>query len=243
MNQTTNYKLSQWEATDRIQMEDFNSDNAKLDTALAAETAARIAADSTEKSERESAIASEANSRMVADTAEINARKAADNELNSAITAEIALRSAGDLVVQLLDTFNATPATQYNVSLSGIDTTSYSRFLLLIEAPSTAPDTNFMVRCNKATSGYRAQNETGVADTNCLFTAVGSSTSILESPPGREYTYSSSYYHEETGGRKDTFSCYNEAISNLTTINILPNSSTSTTLPARTRIMLYGLKY
>ena len=35
MKQTEHYGLSQWELTDRIQMEDFNADNAKLDTALA----------------------------------------------------------------------------------------------------------------------------------------------------------------------------------------------------------------
>ena len=35
MNQTTNYQLSQWEASDRILMDDFNSDNAKIDGALA----------------------------------------------------------------------------------------------------------------------------------------------------------------------------------------------------------------
>ena len=34
LNQTANYGLSQWEATDRILMENFNSDNAKLDAAL-----------------------------------------------------------------------------------------------------------------------------------------------------------------------------------------------------------------
>ena len=34
MNQTANYQLSQWEATDRILMSDFNSDNAKIDAAL-----------------------------------------------------------------------------------------------------------------------------------------------------------------------------------------------------------------
>ena len=34
--QTGNYQLSQWESTDRIQMEDFNSDNAKIDAALKA---------------------------------------------------------------------------------------------------------------------------------------------------------------------------------------------------------------
>ena len=40
MNQTTNYQLSQWESTDRILMSDFNSDNAKLDEALAGLAAA-----------------------------------------------------------------------------------------------------------------------------------------------------------------------------------------------------------
>ena len=34
LNQTTNYGLTQWEATDRILMEDFNSDNTKTDAAL-----------------------------------------------------------------------------------------------------------------------------------------------------------------------------------------------------------------
>ena len=36
LNQTTNYGLTQWEATDRILMEDFNDDNAAIDAALAA---------------------------------------------------------------------------------------------------------------------------------------------------------------------------------------------------------------
>ena len=33
---TANYQLSQWSKSDRIQMDDFNSDNAKIDTALKA---------------------------------------------------------------------------------------------------------------------------------------------------------------------------------------------------------------
>ena len=34
-NQTQNYQLNQWERTDKIQMDDFNADNAKIDGALA----------------------------------------------------------------------------------------------------------------------------------------------------------------------------------------------------------------
>lgn len=37
MKQTANYKLSQWEGTDRILMEDFNGDNAKIEAALKAQ--------------------------------------------------------------------------------------------------------------------------------------------------------------------------------------------------------------
>ena len=36
MKKTTNYQLNQWEKSDRIMMDDFNSDNEKIDTALAA---------------------------------------------------------------------------------------------------------------------------------------------------------------------------------------------------------------
>ena len=34
-NQTSNYGLNQWEATDQVLRTDFNTDNAKIDTALA----------------------------------------------------------------------------------------------------------------------------------------------------------------------------------------------------------------
>lgn len=43
MNQTEHYKLSQWEKADRIMMDDFNRDNANIDTALAASAAALAA--------------------------------------------------------------------------------------------------------------------------------------------------------------------------------------------------------
>ena len=34
MNQTPNYQLNQWDKSDRIMMEDFNADNAKIEAAL-----------------------------------------------------------------------------------------------------------------------------------------------------------------------------------------------------------------
>ena len=38
LQQTSNYQLSQWDAEDRIQRADFNSDNAKVDAALKAQS-------------------------------------------------------------------------------------------------------------------------------------------------------------------------------------------------------------
>ena len=40
MKQTAKFKLSQWDAADRILMQDFNADNLKIETALAAHAAA-----------------------------------------------------------------------------------------------------------------------------------------------------------------------------------------------------------
>lgn len=50
MRETSNYKLSQWDKTDRIKMEDFNEDNQKIDAALAAEKQARENADAAQLS-------------------------------------------------------------------------------------------------------------------------------------------------------------------------------------------------
>ena len=53
MKQTSNYQLNQWEKTDRILMEDFNGDNAKVDAALKGQAEALVA----EQAAREAAVA------------------------------------------------------------------------------------------------------------------------------------------------------------------------------------------
>lgn len=69
MNQTANFQLSQWGKSDRILMEDFNSDNAKLEAALTTQrTALASKADS-------SALQGEINTRKTALAAEEAARK------------------------------------------------------------------------------------------------------------------------------------------------------------------------
>ena len=77
MNQTANFQLSQWGKSDRILMEDFNSDNAKLEAALTTQrTALASKADS-------SALQGEINTRKTALAAEEAARKKADTDAYS----------------------------------------------------------------------------------------------------------------------------------------------------------------
>ena len=53
---TANYQLNQWEGTDKVLREEFNQDNAKIDTALAQEKAERAAADQAELEARQEAV-------------------------------------------------------------------------------------------------------------------------------------------------------------------------------------------
>ena len=43
MTKTTNYQLNQWAKSDRIMMDDFNADNAKIDAALPVEEIIKLA--------------------------------------------------------------------------------------------------------------------------------------------------------------------------------------------------------
>ena len=61
-NQTPNYQLNQWERSDKVQMEDFNADNAKIDAALGT-LATRVS----QKAEQ-SALQAEVNARAAAIT-------------------------------------------------------------------------------------------------------------------------------------------------------------------------------
>ena len=60
MRETSNYKLNQWDKTDRIQMEDFNSDNEKTDAALKT-LAGQLAAN---REETNAALATKGNCRI-----------------------------------------------------------------------------------------------------------------------------------------------------------------------------------
>ena len=105
MNHTTNYQLTQWEADDRIRMEDFNDNNAKLDTAIRANADA-ITALGTSKANAAS-LGAETQARENADSAlggridsEAAARASAVSALGGRIDAEESARAAAVAAVQ-----------------------------------------------------------------------------------------------------------------------------------------------
>ena len=79
MTQTPHYKLTQWDKTDRILMEPFNQDHAKIDTALKAHDTA-IAAKA-----QQSDLTAEISARTKALAAETAARTSAISALNTAV--------------------------------------------------------------------------------------------------------------------------------------------------------------
>ena len=73
-NQTTNYGLNQWEATDQVLRTDFNSDNLKVDTALKSQatTISNLAVQITDglaEKAKKSDLETEAAARAAADEA------------------------------------------------------------------------------------------------------------------------------------------------------------------------------
>ena len=93
MKQTQNYQLNQWDKTDRIKMEDFNSDNQKIDSQLHAAMQQLAQAASQE------GLAAEQAAREAAVSAESATREAADTQLRSenmwVKLGEATLQSAG----------------------------------------------------------------------------------------------------------------------------------------------------
>ena len=108
MNKTQNYQLNQWAKSDRVLMEDFNADNAKIDTALKA-SADAIAA---EKTAREQAVSSE-----------VSARKSAVSALEDKATLHT-----------IKTTYLPRSTGPVTVSLSGIDWTQWKIAAVYIHA-------------------------------------------------------------------------------------------------------------
>lgn len=125
MTKTQNYQLNQWESTDKISRGDFNSDNAKLDAALAANAKAL----SDYKT---------ANDAVVAKKAEQSALEGASTTLQGNITAaeqRITALEEGVALVRLGVTTTTTTNQAVTVDLGNVDMSQYTAILVFVGAP------------------------------------------------------------------------------------------------------------
>ncbi len=117
MKQTQNYHLSQWDKTDRIEMEDFNSDNEKTDAAL--KTLANQVA-SKANSSTVSSLTTKVNAKadQSALTAEQTARQNADNAEKAAREAAVAALRSENCWVKLSDKTLGAAASSYSWAIT-----------------------------------------------------------------------------------------------------------------------------
>ena len=117
MKQTQNYRLNQWEKTDRIQMEDFNGDNSKVDAAL--KTLANQVA-SKANSSTVSSLTTKVNAKadQSALTAEQTARQNADNAEKAAREAAVAALRSENCWVKLSDKTLGAAASSYSWAIT-----------------------------------------------------------------------------------------------------------------------------
>lgn len=207
MNKTEHYQLNQWDPEDRILRSDFNADNAAIEEgmkanadAVSAEAAARTAADTairTDFAAADTAVRSEfaaADSKIRTDFA------AADTTIRNSVTSEASTRSTQDaairkefaaadatlrsenMMVLLSTTTTTAAATQINVSVSGLNLTSYSKILIIPSIGLSSVADTIRIRINNLTENYY-QGSTGATnakDYGGVFSAAfGHATKLL----------------------------------------------------------------
>ena len=157
MTKTEKYQLNQWEASDRILREDFNNDNANLESSLAALQAAL----DQEVSARKSAVSS-------ASTTAANNLATAKTQLNSTITAaknaaaaDLAAHVAEMPFAKLAEVTVSTAAVQVDVDLSGISLPDYA-YLLVVPRLNTG-GTAIIMQVNGLYGKYSSGGSSGKA--------------------------------------------------------------------------------
>ena len=124
MKQTGAYQLNQWELTDRIRMEDFNSDNTKVDAALAALRDGKAEASALNTlSGRVDAKAEQSALNALSNRVDAKAEQAALNNLENWVNSK-------DHYVKLVDMTLTEAASSVNVPLTGIDWNAWQKVVI-----------------------------------------------------------------------------------------------------------------
>ena len=142
-NQTSNYGLNQWEATDQVLRTEFNADNLKVDTALKnqATSISNLAVQITDGLAEKAA-----KSDLEAETA---ARETADGTLDQQVN-EISQRAG----LQMIKTITVdSTCTSFQVPLDGLDWKKWKAVHMMTEIAGTASSSGYVkINGNKFTT-------------------------------------------------------------------------------------------
>ena len=248
MQHTATHQLSQWEKSDRILMEDFNGDNAKLEAALNTLTAA----DASEQQARAAAVTAEQQARAAADAAEQQARTAQDTAIRQEFAAadasllqQINSVSAAVPLVKLLDVSLAGETAQWDVNVAGLNLTQYAEILAYPRILSLSDRVS--MRLNSRTDlTFRREGYPASSKFNCcaeIYTSNGKGNGLLRFYFNQTpiYTWSSQMTILSTGlYLLDDLFCGELDPATIQTLNFATDSST--TIQAGSRLVLWGLR-
>ena len=212
MRETSNYKLNQWDKTDRIEMEDFNEDNQKIDAALAAEKQARESADAAQASALRGELAAEKQARENADAAQLSTLR---NE---------------NLWVKIGETELSGTASQISVPVE-----NPSRYERLIVQFSTSGPKVLYFSINGGTSASLFNNS--YASVSC----TGQAELVRGYPSGVYALCSNAMYDDENIWKLGSnFYLRSTGFASLSALGLRAGSGE--TLAAGTHVVVYGLK-
>ena len=197
MRQTADFQLNQWDLTDRIQMEDFNSDNAKVDAALSA-ISDRVdlkaaQSDLTALTSRVNAKAEQSALNTLSSRVDAKAEQSALNTLSGRVDTKAAqsdltaLSSRVDSLcsyIWLGETVSQDASYRIDLTLPAIDWNAWQQVVLDLEIPTC----DFYIRGylnGASTHAYLSSG--GNQDYNAAFSLrVGETMARLTLEPGRK---------------------------------------------------------
>lgn len=238
MTRTEKYQLSQWEASDRILREDFNADNANLESSLAALQTALDQEISDRKSAVSSASTAAANNLAAAKTQLSNSISAAKTELEGDLTDHVAAMP----FVKLKDITVTTAAVQVNVDMSDVKLTDYA-FIMVVPRINCG-ETTVELLVNNSTSYYYHANSW--SENLCSFSPVSENCSCtirISGLDGRIRCMSEKLYNSGEGTLSPSGITYNTAVTvdNFAQLNFV-TVDRSTKIEAGSKITIYGLR-
>lgn len=230
MNKTQNYSLNQWALEDRIEMKDFNADNAAIEAALS-----ELAAGGSRLDAALAAARSDLEAAMASETKRVNA-ELAKKALASDLTSQVAALSSGKLQFDtLLSKTLTVSGSSYSVEVPGKEIGNCVLAAMIL-TPTSITNSS-MIYTNTENSGVH-HSMTNYLSTNGLIELYTGRTHLAVLFPMKQP--SAPIYGVSFANQAFNFFCSTVTYSSLTSLLIKPPSDT--TLNGSGTLKIFGVR-